>query len=103
MNAVSIPGSEELEDLSPSCIKIVQLLNQLEDMVLSGLDTLLDRTSNPEDPDPERLIQTDSCPMSLCLQPIQLLNQLEDMGPSGLDRKFNPEDPERLILTLSIR
>ncbi|GBN48909.1 hypothetical protein AVEN_150439-1 [Araneus ventricosus] len=67
-------------------------------MVLSGLDALLDRTSNPEDPDPERLIQTDSCPMSLCLQPIQLLSQLEDMGPSGLDRKSNPKDPERLIL-----
>ncbi|GBL77969.1 hypothetical protein AVEN_143294-1 [Araneus ventricosus] len=26
MNAVSIPGSEELEVLSPSCIEIVQLL-----------------------------------------------------------------------------
>ncbi|GBN42260.1 hypothetical protein AVEN_213207-1 [Araneus ventricosus] len=29
MNAVSIPGSEELEVLSPSCIEIVQLVRRL--------------------------------------------------------------------------
>nr|GBL66430.1 hypothetical protein AVEN_19518-1 [Araneus ventricosus]GBL66446.1 hypothetical protein AVEN_25562-1 [Araneus ventricosus]GBL66477.1 hypothetical protein AVEN_170743-1 [Araneus ventricosus] len=29
MNAVSIPGSEELEVLSPSCIEIVQMGHQI--------------------------------------------------------------------------
>ncbi|GBN23446.1 Band 7 protein AAEL010189 [Araneus ventricosus] len=41
MNAVSIPGSEELEVLSPSCIENVQVVQEYERAVIFRLGRLL--------------------------------------------------------------